>query len=94
MKSICGSLLSTGSTKGCSCDKELRRRETIHSSYLQNYGYDDDLCCMYGVTSNTGKKFLFDRNDFDEIKKYIWSEQIKDIFMHEYLQIRKCFYIG
>lgn len=88
--------LITGATKSCGC--LLRETAKITSSKkFKKYNKYDLETYNYGVgwTSNTNKEFYFDKEDYDKIKNYCWSETVNgyleaydtiekhNVFMHQ-----------
>lgn len=81
---IAGSSLRNGLTKSCGClKKEIASkigRETIKNNGYDNKKYNkyDLVSYEYGVgyTTNTNKKFLFDKEDFDLIRSHCWRENV------------------
>lgn len=65
--SIAKSSLTQGSTTSCGCARSKLKKQNPNKY---------DLSGTYGIgwTSNTGKKFYFDLEDFDKIKNYCWYE--------------------
>lgn len=69
-KSVRGAHLKDGNTTSCGCDAidKLIERSRKFNEY--------DLSGEYGIgyTTNTGKPFLFDKEDYDKIKDRCWRE--------------------
>jgi hypothetical protein len=69
-----GYSLSTGHTKSCGCyNKEIHAQiaKTLFKKYNQ---YDLSGEVGIGYAHNTNKPFYFDKEDYDLIKEYCWSE--------------------
>lgn len=67
---VVGEKLRNGSVKSCGCLK----RETASMIHKKYNKYDLTKDYGIGYTSNRGKKFYFDLEDFDKIKNYCWLE--------------------
>lgn len=62
--------LKSGNTKSCGCyEIDLKRLNIKHNLYFKS---EDGYCI--GVTSNTGRYFMFDITDYDVVSKYTWRE--------------------
>ena len=57
-------------TRSCGC---LQR--DIASEIIENKYDDSNNDYMVGYTGNTNKQFIFDKEDYDRIKKYHWYEE-------------------
>lgn len=64
---IMGEKLRSGATKSCGCLR-IKTASNIHKKYNK---YDLSEEFGIGETSNTGSKFLFDKEDYDLIKKIL-----------------------
>lgn len=90
---VYGQALKSGTQVSCGCHRD---------EYLKNFGgkryYNEyNLSGKYGVgyCRNTGKQFLFDIDDYEQIKNYCWMEDAngyivtfvsrKPIFMHRFV---------
>lgn len=70
IKTIQAQSLRKGVTKSCGClSKEIASK--FHSK-TNIYNIDGDNC--YGLTTNSNKKFYFDKDDFDIIKRFSWFD--------------------
>lgn len=71
---VCGRDIKKGDVLSCGCLK----KETISKINKKYNKYD--LSGEYGIgwTFNTNREFYFDIEDYDKIKDYCWSEQIKN----------------
>ena len=68
-KIIYSSNLTGGKTRSCGClYKEAGQKLRKYNKYY----YENDF--MVGITSNTGNKFYFDKEDFNKIKELCWFE--------------------
>ena len=74
--------LTSGRTKSCGCHREALKRQKKKSNIY-------DLSNEYGIgyTVNNNIEFWFDKEDFDLIKKYTWSEHNGYIKSTEYKKI-------
>lgn len=72
MVKVVDSRLKNGRTQSCGC---LARELASARRKKEN---EFDLSGEYGIgwTTNTNKKFYFDLEDYDKIKKYCWIERI------------------
>lgn len=79
--------LFSGNTKSCGClknelftinlaehNKNPRNRNYTKNRKMNNYDLYDEF--VVGYTSNTNKKFLIDKEDYDKVKKFCWSEYL------------------
>ena len=81
-----GSSLRSGLTQSCGClQKELASdigKKTIKVNGLKTKKYNiydvDSFDYGIGYTSNTNKQFMFDKEDYDLIKKFCWRENISN----------------
>lgn len=62
-KDVRASSLTSGSVKSCGCLKHKKKGNVYELSGLCGIGYDSN-----------GRKFLFDLDDYDKIKKYTWYQ--------------------
>lgn len=63
---VTGNDLRRGHTKSCGCLVRMSRIKYNKYKLCNNY--------YIGYTNNTNKKFYFDIDDYDNIKKYMWQE--------------------
>lgn len=79
-KIISGNSLKSGLTQSCGCLQSEYARQSRKDSHKVNK-YSSKLTDEYGdyyigLTTNTGKEFYIDAEDFDKVKDYCWSESI------------------
>ncbi len=81
-----GSNIRNGHTKSCGClkDETLRRKDNKYrktNDYILNL---EDKNGKYGigVCCNSGNQFYFDMEDYDEIKKYTWTDSYTSNELH------------
>lgn len=64
------SKLLNGKIKSCGC-----LSSEVASKKAKKYNqYGEIGSYMFGISSNTGRKFLFDKDDYEKIKGYCWRE--------------------
>lgn len=62
--------LTSGRTTSCGClQKEI---VSVINSKQNEFVFIDDY--VIGTTNNTGKKFYFDRADYEKVKRFCWYE--------------------
>ena len=79
--SVRGENLVSGNTKGCGCDKFEKIAIKNHENHLNRYEYNNELDCWVGYATNTGSKFIFDKDDYELVSQYCWYENQYGYFM-------------
>ena len=69
-KSFNISNVKRGLTQSCGC---TRYKKTSEKQKKYNHFYEKENYIV-GITSNTQKEFLIDKEDFDKIKRICWGE--------------------
>lgn len=79
-----GTRLKSGETRSCGC--LARELAALRKHKTNQY----DLSGEYGIgwTTNTGKKFYFDLEDYDLIKDYCWIERTNNSTGGKYLSAK------
>lgn len=68
-----GAMLKSGDKLSCGC----YQKEVILKTHKKSNRYDMTKEYGIGYTYNTGREFYFDKEDFEKIKGFCWSENIQ-----------------
>lgn len=82
-----GASLVTNNTRSCGCLKAISAKASGERIRKRNVYNLDDEHIGVGYATNTGLEFYFDKEDYDIIKNYNWTEKIVHGIKTGYVQM-------